>query len=143
MHAKLPAMMIVRKIHSSRTSAIGLTVEPVRSESNSLIVGRSVNVKIVPSTAHQTISRTKAHGTPGRREVASSIARWVSPKVSGIRKTPLTVWGIIGPPRAQLTAAARQPFRGAAKGVAGGPIVTNGTGQVKSERVVGLSGGPA
>src|SRR6266576_7310498 len=75
MHAKLPAMMIVREIHSSTTSAIGLTVKPVRAASNSLIVGRSVNVKIVPSTAHQTISRTKAHGTPGRREVASSIGQ--------------------------------------------------------------------
>src|SRR6266550_1282063 len=71
MHAKLPAMMIVRKIHSSTTSAIGLTVKPVRAASSSLIVGRSVNVKIVPSTAHQTISRTRAQGTLGRGENAS------------------------------------------------------------------------
>ncbi len=65
MHAKLPAMMTVRKIHSSTMSAIGLTVTPVRSASSSLIVGRSVTVKIVPSTAHQTISKTRAHGTSG------------------------------------------------------------------------------
>src|SRR6266576_480308 len=61
-------MMIVRKIHNSTTSAIGLTVKPVRSASSSLIVGRSVTVKIVASTAHQTISRTRAHETTGRGE---------------------------------------------------------------------------
>src|SRR5213594_4347159 len=72
MHAKLPAMMIVRKTHSSTTSAIGLTLKPVRSESSSLIVGRSVNVKIVASTAHQTISRTRAPRERAGREVASS-----------------------------------------------------------------------
>src|SRR5437867_5671235 len=77
-------MMIVRKNHSTRTSAIGLTVKPVRSASSSLIVGRSVTVKIVPSTAHQTISRTRAHGTAGRGEVASSISCWVWPRGSSI-----------------------------------------------------------
>src|SRR5258706_133620 len=72
MHAKLPAMMIVRKNHSTRMSAIGLTSKPVRSASSSLIVGRSVTVKIVASTADQTISRTRAHGTAGRGDVESS-----------------------------------------------------------------------
>ena len=75
MQAKLPAMMIARKIHRIRISAKPLTSYPVRSASSSLIVGRRVNVKIVASTADHTINRTKAgHGMPGRREVASSIA---------------------------------------------------------------------
>src|SRR6266404_4756804 len=65
-------MMTVRKNHSTTMSAIGLTSKPVRSASSSLIVGRSVTVKIVASTADQTISRTRAHGTSGRGEGASS-----------------------------------------------------------------------
>src|SRR5216117_1223398 len=72
MHAKLPAMMTVRNNHSTTTSAIGLTVKPVNSANSSLIVGRIVTVKIVASTAHQTISRTRAHVTLGRGDVASS-----------------------------------------------------------------------
>src|SRR6266550_5128884 len=68
MHAKLPAIMMVRKNHSTTTSAIGLTVTPVNSANSSLIVGRSVTVKIVASTAYQTISRTRAHETTGRGE---------------------------------------------------------------------------
>src|SRR6266516_3181334 len=67
-------MMIVRKIHSSTTSAIGLTVKPVSSASSSLIVGRSVTVKIVASTADQTISRTRAHGTGRVGDVGSSMS---------------------------------------------------------------------
>ena len=39
------------------------------------MVGRSVNVKIVASIADQNIRRKNAaHGTPGRRAVASSMA---------------------------------------------------------------------
>src|SRR6266550_6840812 len=72
MHAKLPAIMIVRKNHSTTTSAIALTVTPVKSANSSLIVGRIVTVKIAASTADQTISRTRAHGTLGRGDVASS-----------------------------------------------------------------------
>src|SRR6266404_5024107 len=53
MHAKLPAMMIARKIHRITIRAKPLTSYPVRSASSSLIVGRSVNVKIVASTADQ------------------------------------------------------------------------------------------
>src|SRR6266571_8860778 len=75
MHAKLPAMMIARKIQRITISAKPLTSYPVRSASSSLIVGRNVNVKIVASTADQTISRKNAgQGTPGRRDVASSTA---------------------------------------------------------------------
>src|SRR5436189_1839083 len=84
MHAKLPAIMTVRKNHSTTTSAIGLTVTPVKSANSSLIVGRSVTVKIVASTAHQTISRTRAHGMLGRGEVASNLSCWVWPKGSCI-----------------------------------------------------------
>src|SRR6266511_815176 len=70
MQAKLPAMMIARKIHRIRISAKPLTSYPVRAASRSLIVGRRVNVKIVASTADHTINRTKAgHGMATRRRV--------------------------------------------------------------------------
>src|SRR6266850_2092053 len=72
MHAKLPAIMIVKKINSSTKSTIGLTLKPVRSDRTSLIVGRSPNVQSVASTADQTIRRATAHGTAGGREGASS-----------------------------------------------------------------------
>jgi hypothetical protein len=58
---------------------IGFGSNPVRSASSSFMVGRSVNVKIVASSADQRIRSRKAnHGTPGwkyRREVQSRIAK--------------------------------------------------------------------
>src|SRR6266581_1511455 len=60
--------MIARKIQRISTSAKPLTSYPVRSASSSLIVGRSVNVKIVASTADQMISRKNAGASRSRVE---------------------------------------------------------------------------
>src|SRR5207244_18173 len=60
MQAKLPPMMMNRKNHRSTTRASAFTWQPVKSESSSLIVGSSVNVKIVASMADPNSSSMKA-----------------------------------------------------------------------------------
>src|SRR2546429_1840396 len=69
-------MMMNRKNRKRATMASAYTWLHVKSESSSLIVGRSVKVKIVASMADQnSSSRNAIHGTPGWRELESSIAK--------------------------------------------------------------------
>ena len=66
MAAKLPEMMRNKKGHRIRLTTRPDTSPPMMSANSSLTVGRSVNVKIVASSADQNRIKMKAsHGTPG------------------------------------------------------------------------------